>query len=486
MRDVSPHPDRWRILAITLCVTFMGLLDVTIVNIALPAIDADFGGSTSSLQWVVSGHALAFGLILVTGGRLGDALGRRRMMLIGLVCFVATSAACGLAPSIGWLIAARFAQGISAGLLVPQNSGIIQNVFSGPERGRAFGYMGMAVGISGSIGPVLGGVIIGLAGGDGGWRWIFLVNIPIGLALIAAVWRIIPGREPGSGKPDLDLVGAALLGLTVLALLFPISSVEHGFGPEFAIIALAPILGAFTVWWERRIIRLGRAPLLNIPLLRATPGYATGMAVGLLYFCGFTGVLLIYSIYLQSGLGFTPLHAGLLITPFAISSAVAAPIAGRLVARGGRMTTVAALVLLIVGLALAATLIPLTEDTALAIPTQIATMMIAGFGAGGVVGPNMTMTLANVPPRMGGAAGAAVQTAQRIGNAIGAAVLLLIHSQALTLTHDAGTGLRAVWVAAIVFFIAAIAVALSEGRPPSRREHANAPSEEERRVRRHT
>ena len=458
------HPDRWRILAITLAVTFMGLLDVTIVNIALPAIDADFGGSTSSLQWVVSGHALAFGLVLVTGGRLGDALGRRRMMLIGLACFVLTSAACGLAPSIGWLVAARFAQGISAGLLVPQNSGIIQNVFSGPERGRAFGYMGMAVGISGSIGPVLGGLIIGLAGGEGGWRWIFLVNVPIGLALIAAVWRIIPGREPGSGAPDLDIIGALLLGTTVLALLFPISSLEHGFGWEFALIVLAPIFGALTVWWERRIIRRDRAPLLNIPLLRATPGYATGMAVGMLYFCGFTGVLLIYSIYLQSGLGFTPLHAGLLITPFAVSSAIASPIAGRLVARGGRMTTVGALCILIVGLALAAILIPLTEGSALAIPTQIATMMIAGFGAGGVVGPNMTMTLANVPPRMGGAAGAAVQTAQRIGNAIGATVLLFIYSQALTHTHDAGAGLRAVWFAGIAFFIAAIIVAFLDTR----------------------
>ncbi len=202
----EPDPRRWRILGVSLVIAFMALLDVTIVNVALPSIRAGLGTSNATVQWVVSGYALAFGLTLVAGGRLGDAYGRRRLMLIGLAGFVVSSAAVGLAPTIGLVIVARLVQGASAGLLTPQNSGLVQQLFRGAERGRAFGMFGLTVGISSATGPVLGGLIIALAGAENGWRWLFLVNVPIGAgghgrdpAARPAATRIGPARPaPGS------------------------------------------------------------------------------------------------------------------------------------------------------------------------------------------------------------------------------------------------------------------------------------------------
>ena len=168
--DFEPDPRRWRILAVTLVIGFMALLDVTIVNVALPSIRSGLGASAAGVQWIVSGYALTFGLTLVAGGRLGDAVGRRRMMLIGLSGFLVSSAAVGLAPDELWVVVARLVQGAAAGLLTPQNSGLIQQLFRGPERGRAFGLFGLTVSVSAALGPVLGGLIIAAFGEEDGWR----------------------------------------------------------------------------------------------------------------------------------------------------------------------------------------------------------------------------------------------------------------------------------------------------------------------------
>jgi len=209
----EPDPRRWRILGVTLVIGFMALLDVTIVNVAIPSMRAGLSTSASTVQWVVSGYALAFGLTLVTGGRLGDAYGRRRMMLVGLAGFVVSSAPVRLAPTAGWVVAARLVQGAAVGGLPPQNSGLIQQLFRGAERGRAFGFFGLTVSISSGLGPVTGGVIISLLGEQNGWRYLFLVNVPIGLVAMVFVARMVPQRPR-----DLtcairgDHLGAALLG----------------------------------------------------------------------------------------------------------------------------------------------------------------------------------------------------------------------------------------------------------------------------------
>jgi MFS family permease len=201
--------------------------------VALPSIQRDLGASAATVQWVVSGYALAFGVVLVAAGRLGDALGRRRMFLVALTAFVLTSALCGAAPTARLLVAARLLQGCAAGVLGPQNSGLIQQLFRGAERGRAFGVFGASVGLSTAVGPVAGGVILAVAGEPAGWRWVFLVNVPIGLAALVVAARVLPRSRPAGRLAigDLDLLGAALLGGGVLCVLLPLISAEDGAWP---------------------------------------------------------------------------------------------------------------------------------------------------------------------------------------------------------------------------------------------------------------
>lgn len=453
----EPDPRRWRILGVTLVIGFMALLDVTIVNVAVPSMRAGLDTSASTIQWVVSGYSLAFGLVLVTGGRLGDAYGRRRMMLLGLVGFVAASAAVGLAPTAGWVIGARLVQGAAAGFLTPQNSGLIQQLFRGAERGRAFGFFGLTVSISSGLGPVIGGLIISLAGEQDGWRYLFLVNVPIGLVAMLFVARMVPQRpREETDRTRLDHLGAALLGAAVLCLLFPLVSVESGARLPLVLLAGAPVLLWGFVRWERRVARRGGAPLLDVALLRRTPGYANGLAVGALYFTGFTGIFLVLSVYLQEGMAFSPLAAGLLLTPFAVGSALTAPLAGRLVSRIHRLITVIALSVMMAGVLVVALLVPGRGADGLWL-VLVPPLLVAGLGGGGVVSPNFTLSLAEVPPRMGGAAGGALQTGQRIGSSIGAALLMTVYG--LT-TASPGRALQAALLTSLAVLAVAMAVAV--------------------------
>lgn len=460
----DPDPRRWRILAVALLVGFMALLDVTIVNIALPSIRTGLDTSAGTVQWVVSGYALAFGLVLVTGGRLGDAWGRRRLMLIGLSGFIASSAAAGLAPGVEVLIAARLLQGASAGLLTPQSSGLIQTLFRGPERGTAFGLFGFTVSVSSAIGPILGGVIIAAVGGEDAWRWIFLVNIPIGLVGLVAIARMVPATRPGRADPRLDLVGAALLGGAVLCLLYPVISLESGARLPLVLLPVSALLVLAFVRWEHRTVAAGGAPLLDVPLLRQVPGYARGIVIGSLYFTGFTGVFLVLSIFLQDGLDLSPLDAGLLLTPFAVGSAVASPIAGRLVSRVERRLTVIALLMMMTGLVALVLVVPLADgDTSLWLVVALP-LLLAGLGGGAVVSPNFTLTLADVPPRMGGAAGGAVQTGQRLGASLGAAALVTTYELTVGGTGSPVRALQVAIVVALVILSAALLVAARGSR----------------------
>lgn len=456
----APHPDRWRILGVSLVIGFMALLDVTIVNVALPSIRDGLHTSFATVQWVVSGYALAFGLTLVTGGRLGDAYGRRRLMLIGLAGFIVASAGVGLAPNAAWVVVGRLVQGASAGLLTPQNSGLIQQLFRGQERARAFGLFGLVVSISSATGPVLGGLIIGAFGEEHGWRYIFLVNVPIGLAAMIAVARLVPQRprERRETGARLDLVGAALLGAAVLCVLLPTVAVEGGDRLPLLLLAGAIPLAWLFVRRELRLVRTGGAPLLDIALLRRTPGYANGVAVGTLYFTGFTGFFLVLSIHYQVDLGLSPLEAGLLMCPFAVGSAITAPLSGRIVSTLHRRVTVLALLTMMAGVMLVALLVPAASLDRLWLVAVPATFL-AGLGGGGVVSPNMTLSLEEVPPRMGGAAGGALQTGQRMGASIGAALAMTVY-QLTAAAYDGGAGLRAALLTGLVLLSASLAMAV--------------------------
>lgn len=461
----EPDPRRWRILGVSLVIGFMALLDVSVVNVAIPSMREGLDTSSGTIAWVVSGYALTFGLTLVAGGRLGDAYGRRTLMLVGLTGFVLSSAAVGLAPNAELVVTARLVQGATAGLLTPQNSGLIQELFRGPERGKAFGLFGFTVSAASAAGPVIGGLIIAAAGEDDGWRWLFLINIPIGVVAAIAVVVLVPRRTPTEPVDTrVDVPGALLLGAAVLCLLYPVIRLENGDRLPLVLLPGVPLLAYAFVRWERRTTRRGHPPLLDTGLLRTLPGYVEGLVVGALYFTGFTGVLLVLSLYLQDGLGACPLTTGLLLMPFALGSAVAAPVAGRFVTAVGRRLTVGALAAVLVGLLALALLTPGRDPLW---PWLLPALLLTGLGGGAVVSPNITLTLADVPPRMGGAAGAALQTGQRIGASIGAAVLVTVYQLSADTSPDAG--FRAAVLTGALFLLAALVVAARSLRGSQRR-----------------
>ncbi len=466
--DYRPDPRRWHALAVTLVVGFMSLLDVTIVNVAIPSIQSGLGASAQAVQWVVSGYALAFGLVLVAGGRLGDLLGRRRMFLIGLAAFTITSAAAGAAPNEQMLVTARLLQGLAAGMLTPQNTGLIQELFRGDERARAFGWFGTTVGVSAATGPILGGLLLALFGPEHGWRVVFLVNVPIGLVAMVLAARLIPRSHPERGalRREVDPVGAALLGAAVLCVLFPlVEAMSDPTTPLWLLVPLSPVAAWLFGRWESRIVARGRSPLLDVRLLRMAPGFTTGTALQTLYFSGFSGLWLVLALFFQDGLGYTPLQSGLSVTPFAIGSAVTAVIAGRLVGRWGRRLTVGGLVLVVVGFL--GLVVTIADPTHTALATALP-LLVAGVGSGAVISPNVTMTLSHVPPTMGGAAGGAIQTGARVGSAVGAAVLAA--SFRITLQGgELASAARVAFTCATAFVLVALALAVVELRRQGRR-----------------
>ncbi|MDR8410100.1 MFS transporter [Nonomuraea sp. 3-1Str] len=464
----GPDPRRWKALAVTLVVGFMILLDVTIVAVALPSMQRALHASPAQVQWVVSGYALTFALSLVLAGRLGDAIGRRRIFLVALSAFVLFSMAAGAAPTIELLVLARLAQGVAAGCLAPQNSALIQQMFRGAERGRAFGFFGATVGISSAVGPITGGVILALAGGDQGWRWIFFVNVPIGVAALVLAARLLPhGR--GAPRGALDLTGVVLLGAGVFLMMFPLVQADSG-GVQrlwWMFPVGAALLVAFALW-ERRVAARGAEPLLAPRLITETRGYAPGAALATVYFIGFSGVWLVFALYFQNGRGFTPLMSGLCVTPFAIGSACAAVVAGRLVERLGRLLTVLGLAAVVIGLSAAALLLGYASP-GVAVWAAIPALLVGGIGSGFVISPNVTMTLKDVPVRMAGAAGGALQTGQRLGGAVGTAALPGVYYLVLSSTGgDISEAVTVALGAAVAGLLVAFAIAVAEWRRDGR------------------
>lgn len=386
------------------------------------------------------------------------------MFLVALAGFVACSAAAGAAQSVGMLVAARLAQGVAAGTLAPQNSALIQQLFRGAERGRAFGLFGATVGISTAAGPVVGGLILALAGGPGGWRWIFFVNVPIGVLALVLAARLLPRGTPGP-RGHVDVAGVALLGGGVLAVMLPLVQAESGgLARLWWLFPLGVALLVGFALWERRVVSRGGEPLLDPRLVTQTPGYATGAALGTVYFVGFSGIWLVFALFFQTGLGWTPLQSGLAVTPFALGSTVSAVFGGRLVDRWGRRLTVVGLVGVLVGMSAAAIVLRLapTEWVGWAVAPAL---LLGGLGGGLVISPNITMTLHDVPVRMAGSAGGALQTGQRFGAAIGTATLPALFYLVLASTgNDFRAAVAAALVAAVVGVAAALLIAVVEWR----------------------
>lgn len=470
----EPDPRRWKALAVCLVAGFMTLLDVSIVNVALPSIKTGLNTPESDLQWVLSGYALAFGLFLIPSGRLGDARGRRRVFMVGLALFTLASASCGAAQSSLWLVISRLVQGVAGGLISPQISALIQQLFRGRERGKAFGMFGSVVGISTAVGPLLGGLLIQAAGTEEGWRWVFYVNLPLGVVCLLLAHRLLP--DTPDARPvrlsRLDPFGVLLLGLGVLALLLPFvqSQQWHGNQKYLLIVVAAALLAGF-VWWEARCTAHGAQPLMDLDLFKVR-SYWLGSLLILLYFAGFTSIFFVSTLYLQSGLHYTALQAGLTITPFALGSGVAAAIGGRLVDRFGRPLVAIGLTMVAIGLA----------GTALAVHqvpgkgagwAMLAPLLFAGLGSGLVIAPNQTLTLSEVPVVSAGTAGGTLQTGQRVGSAIGIAAVGSVFFAQVTdegwaKAYDHGL------VVSVAFVLASLAIALADVVAGRRDAHRHA------------
>ncbi|WP_051233896.1 MFS transporter [Halomonas halocynthiae] len=430
---------RWRILLVLLATIVMSLISVSIVNVALPSIQRGLDATHSDLQWVLSGYALTFGVILVAAGRAGDIMGRGGIFIIGVVIFTLASIASGLAQDATWLNVARFTQGIGSGLLSPQGVGMIQQYFQGAERGKAFGYFGSAVGVSVGVGPVVGGLLIELGGPDIGWRLTFLVNVPIGILTIIMAYRWFPRplftrtslpstctshramRKIQHTLRLLDPVGSLLLGLAVFSVLFPFMESRSAI-LTWLLLPLGVLLVAIWVRWERYYARQGCSPMVNLAIF-STRSFTNGALIMALYFMGMTSIWVLVALYLQQGLGETALKTGLVSLPAAFISAYAAHWAGKRVMAYGRKMVIGGLLFAITGVIATAAIILLHQSGYVSIWWLLVSLSLIGIAQGSVISPNQTLTLAEVPLQYAGSSGAIMQTGQRIGTSIGIAVI---------------------------------------------------------------
>ncbi|MBV2352841.1 MFS transporter [Streptomyces sp. J2-1] len=467
--QARPIPDdrRWKALGVCLTAGFISLLDTSIVNVALPSMERGLGASEAAQSWVVSGYALTFGLALVPAGRLGDMRGRRQAFLIGLALFTVASLACGLAPGASWLVLFRLIQGTAAGMVAPQTSGLIQQMFQGAERAKAFGLLGSVIGISTAVGPLAGGLLIHAVGTDDGWRWVFFVNLPIGVAALIAGFRLLP-RLPAtnSRREEFDLFGVLLLGAGVLALMLPLVQEQQWTGrAKWALFPVAALLlGAFWVW-ERRQGRLGRAPLLDLRLF-SLRSFTLGALISLTYFAGFTTVFFVFTLFLQNTLGYSALAAGVTVLPFAAASAVGAAMGGKMVVRHGRKLVVIGLSGVAVGLLGVIMAVRLVPGDRLGWATVLP-MLIGGIGSGLTVSPNTTLTLTRVPVRRAGAAGGVLQTGQRVGSAAGIAIVGAVYFAHLTGHGRSTTAIQLGLLTAVGLILIALVLAVADLRERS-------------------
>jgi EmrB/QacA subfamily drug resistance transporter len=418
----SPAVPGWRAVSIVLVGAFMALLDVTIVNVALPSIRTGLHASSASLEWIVSGYALAYGLVLIPAGRAGDRFGHKRVFLAGLILFTLASVACGVSRAPWQVVTARIIQGLGAGLYYPAIGATIQLSFTGPARSRAFGVLGATIGVSTAIGPLLGGLIIAGGGAASGWRWIFLVNLFIGAVAIPLAARRLP-RPVARTRRGFDPVGLAGLTAGLLLLLIPLVEGQSAGWPAWtwACFGAAVPVFALLAAWELRADRRGTDALLSPALLRMA-SFSAGAIFAIVYFAGFSSVFFTLSILWQEGLGHAALITGLVIAPFSFGSLISAANSDKLSARLGRGVLILGCGMVLTGLAAATAVVRLTAP----VPDGwylIAPLLVAGLGSGMTIAPNQDFVLAGVPRPDAGTASAILGTAQRLGTAIGIAVI---------------------------------------------------------------
>ncbi|MGJ5750820.1 EmrB/QacA subfamily drug resistance transporter [Streptomyces puniciscabiei] len=419
----EPHPRRWAAAVVMMIAALMDLLDGTIVNVAVPSISRDLHASASDLQWVVSAYLLGFAAALIVSGHLGDRIGRRPLFLTGTAGFGLTSLACGIAQSPGQLIAARAVQGVLAAVLVPQVIGSFRTLFTGKERGAAFGMYGAVAGFASAVGLLLGGVLTDADLFGWGWRSVFLVNVPVAVATFVGGLLLVPAtRERSAGRPD--VLGSLLLAGGLVAIVLPLVQGRENGWPLWGWICLGA--GVVTVAalgvYEARRHRPGTVPLLPARAFRL-PAFSLGVLVQLLFSVGMQGFFLVFAVWLQAGERYTPMQAGLVTVAFSAGGFLTAPAADGLAVRYGRLVLGAGALLMAGGFGWVGAVV----DGAPAVHTGawplVPGLLIAGAGLGFLVVPLVNVVLSAVPGELAGGASGIFSTAQQFGGALGAGVV---------------------------------------------------------------
>jgi EmrB/QacA subfamily drug resistance transporter len=398
---------------------FMTLLDLTIVNIAVPDMITDLHASLDDILWVINAYALVLAVLVITAGRLGDLIGPRIMFAGGVTVFTLASAACGAAPSPGWLIGFRAVQGLGAAMLMPQTLTIITNTFPADRRGAAFGVWGAVAGVATIAGPTLGGLLVTAFD----WRWIFYVNLPFGVIALVLTFVIIPDMRPGR-RHRIDVPGVLLASAGLLAICYGlVEGQKYNWGTITSFISIPLVLGAGVVLLLAFLLlqrmTQDKEPLVPFALFRdrnyAVVNWVSGtLAVGMM------GIFLPFTIYLQSVLGFTALRAGLALAPASVISMFMAPVAGRLTDKiGGKYILMSGLALFAAGMGWAAAVATTTS----AWYVFLAPLIVAGAGMGCIFAPMVTVAMRNIDPRMAGAASGVLNTVRQVGLVIGTAAV---------------------------------------------------------------
>ena len=448
----DPDPRRWLTLAVLLIAGFMNLIDVTIVNVAIPSLRDDLGASSSEIEWVVAAYIVAFALGLLPFGRLGDVVGRKRMFLLGVAGFTFTSLLCGISPSIDVLIAARVLQGLTGAMMMPQVLALVQVTFPPQERGFAFSFFGVTAGLASVAGPLAGGALISANFYGLEWRPIFLVNLPIGLFAVIAGWRLIPRAEAGKGQA-IDFVGVLLAAATIFAVIIPlVEGREYGW-PLWCfvlLIATLPLAVGFVLWEQRRS-REGTSQLLPISLI-TNGNFLLGLAMTSALFAGIPGFFFVVAIFLQVGFDYTPLQSGLATVPFPVGVFLASIMSGRFGSRKAKARLIAGPLILVCGMSVLLFVVSQITD-GISHWNLVLPLFLSGLGLGITIAPLFATILTVVENRDAGSGSGALQTFQQIGAAFGVALAGGIFFGTLGGSSEPA-GYRAAFQAALIYQIA--------------------------------
>lgn len=416
------YPRRWLMLPVILIAMFMAAFDIWAVNVAAPSLQRDLHVSDAALQLIVGGYAFMYASGMVTGGRLGDLFGYKRMFLIGVVTFAIASLACGVAPTSGALVAFRLVQGLTGAVMVPQVVALITASFPARERSRALAWFGATMGLGFVSGQILGGGLIQADVLGLGWRAIFLVNVPVGVVAVIVATVVVP-RARGQRRPRLDPLGAVGVSATLALALVPLTLGRDEGWPAWTWVSLAAALPAAvaTVAWERRLARAGGEPLLDLTLFRDR-AFSAGLLLNFVAIFFFGSFMFVLTLLLQAGLGLSPLHAGIVNLPLALTFTAMSLVGPRLTARlGPRSITVGTSLALLGAVALAVTGLR-SGGQLTGWETAPATALI-GIGQGLTVPSLMSAVLAHVRPERAGAAAGVLTTTQQFAIASGVAII---------------------------------------------------------------